>query len=90
MSSPSIDLLVPTFRSLGLTVLRDHERLLVSAPNATTTEIAFSGPYVGLEWRSAGIPLDRQVIDLTEPGAAVAIKEFVLDRARRSVTRGAA
>lgn len=83
MRRPSIELLAPTFRSLGLSVIQDQERLLVTAKNATTTEIAFSGNFAGLEWRSKGVALDRQVIDLTEPDAAVSIKSFVLDRARR-------
>ncbi len=82
MKTPTIDLLAPTFRSLGLTVETDCERLLVSGPNFTTTEIAFSGPFAGLEWRSAGRALDRQVVDLEEPGAVVAIKNFVVQRAR--------
>lgn len=90
MNTPTIALLAPTFRSLGLVVLHDSERLLVSSKNATTTEIAFSGHYVGLEWRCAGVALDRQVIDLEEPGAAVAIKNFVVDRSRRTPGRAAA
>lgn len=85
MRTPKLELLAPTFRSLGLTVLLDGDRLLVSAANATTTEVAFSGDYAGLEWRKAGVPLDRQVFDLTEPDAAVAIKRFVIERARRNV-----